>query len=642
VLQKIPYLRRTSATILWSLGLLSWSLFCACIATASAQTADNDKCFMCHGREGGRIPFVARDAVKNSAHGKINCVLCHRDAGSIPHPQKLAPVSCSRCHSAQSGTYMNSRHGRAARLGRTDAEVCSDCHGKGHEILTSKQEGSPVFRTNIVNTCARCHADTQKMQDVRLAQMNPVRTYRETVHGQAFEQGNKDAAVCTDCHGTHNLYNALNPASSVYRKNIPDTCGKCHGEIALIYRESVHGTAALAGVAESPVCIDCHGNGHSIRASEESELIGSGGAVTRTCSSCHESMQIIRHEKLPLDRLSTYQDSYHGLAARRGDSKVANCASCHGYHDVLPSNNPRSSVNAGNLAKTCGQCHPGAGNKISLGNIHGSLESKHWSLFAVQWFYWIVIPLALGAMILHNGLDWLRKVLTGTPTSVHGDAVRLTVNERLQHFVLIVTFILLALSGFALKFPDALWANYLAPSNEAMRRSVHRWSALVFTLLSLYHFAYMILSARGRFILSELLPRWADIKDVFSVAFYNLGIRKTPPDHSGFYRYPEKIEYWSLVWGTGIMVLSGALLVFNNFTLRYFPLWVSDLATLVHYYEAILACMAIVIWHFYGAIFDPDVYPMNCAWLTGRVRCGDSGAGSGRVKYYRKIPYGRF
>jgi len=480
------------------------------------------------------------------------------------------------------------------------------------------------------------------MADVRLAEMNPVQSYRQTIHGEAFNLGDTDSAVCTDCHGTHGLFNALNPESSIFEKNIPDTCGNCHSEIAGIYKESIHGIAALKGTLEAPVCTDCHGGGHSIRSSEESGITTHGESVTQTCAVCHESELIIRKTDLPLDRLSTYRDSYHGLAARRGDSTVANCASCHGYHDILPSDDPGSSIHAANLAETCGRCHPGAGDKLSFGNIHGSPESKHWSLALVQWFYWIVIPLALGAMIVHNGLDWIRKVFAGTTTGVHADSVRLTVNERLQHFVLFFTFILLALSGFALKFPDAFWSQYLAPSNETVRRSLHRWTALFFTLLSVYHFVYMIFSERGRFLLNKLIPRWTDVKDMLSVAAYNLGIRKSPPVHSDFYRYPEKLEYWSLVWGTVIMVLSGALLVFNNFTLKHFPLWISDLATLVHYYEAILACMAIAVWHLYGVIFDPEVYPMNCAWLNGRVHCADKNMTSGRSKYFRKIPYGRF
>lgn len=625
---------RTAITV----GLL---ILTASSSSLRAQSIPNDTCMLCHGRKASGIPPVDLEPLANSAHGQIRCVMCHRDAGSMPHPKKLASVSCSRCHKKQSETYLSSRHGRMAKQDRSVAAVCGDCHGIGHTILKTGDPDSPVNRRQIVETCARCHEDTKRMAFVRLSVKDPVGSYRQTVHWKAFKEGNIESAVCTDCHGSHALYNSLNPASPIFKRNIPDTCGSCHKEIAEEYRESVHGQAALNGVAESPVCTYCHGS-HTIRSSKESGLSASTGAITRVCSDCHESQQLARKFNLPTDRFETYSNSYHGLAARRGDLTVANCASCHGYHDVRRSTDPRSSVYKSNLSQTCGRCHPGAGNVLSSGKIHGSPESKHWTLLAVQWFYWIVIPLALGAMLLHNGLDWVRKAWSGVRAAVHSDDIRLTVNERCQHFILIVSFVLLALSGFALKYPDAIWAFYLVPSVEAARRNLHRWAALVFTLLSVYHFFYTVLTKRGRFILGEMKPRWADIKNLIQVLAYNLHIRKSPPVHESFYRYPEKIEYWSLVWGSILMILTGSVLVFNNVALKYFPLWVSDLATLAHYYEAILACLAIVIWHFYAVIFDPDVYPMNRAWLTGRIGRPDGNLpGSGKT-YFKGIHYGRF
>jgi formate dehydrogenase gamma subunit len=617
-------------------------ILAGCSAYLSAQTIENKTCMMCHSRTGSSIPVVDPAVIGSSIHGKLSCIACHKDANAMPHPKDLAVPSCALCHRNQSETYLGSRHGQAVRRDRTIAAVCSDCHGgTGHSVPGLKNPASPANRANVVDTCARCHADTERMEAIRLAVKDPVGTYLDSVHGRAFEEGKTGSAVCTDCHGTHGLYNSLNKKSRVSRGNIADTCGRCHAEIAKQYKESVHGRAALSGAVESAVCTDCHG-GHAVRSSKESGISASGGSLTEACSKCHESEQIIRKFGLPADRLKTYMGSYHGLAALRGDLSVANCASCHGYHDVLPSSDPRSSINKANLAETCGRCHPGAGSVLASGNIHGSPESKHWSLEAVQWFYWIIIPLALAAMLLHNLLDWLRKAGSGIPTTVHSDEIRFTVNERLQHFLLVATFVLLALSGFALKFADAAWADYLAPSNEVVRRSLHRWAALFFTILSVYHCLYLAGTKRGRFVFRELLPRWSDVKDVFRVLAYNLHILKEPPKHEGVYRYPEKIEYWSLVWGSMLMIVTGSILVFNNFTLKHFPLWVSDLAMLAHYYEAILACLAIVIWHFYAVIFDPDVYPMNCAWLKGRVHCSGGGkSGNGRI-FHKKVPYGRF
>lgn len=606
-------------------------------AQSVSPSVSNDTCMMCHGRKGGAVPFVDKGKIGNSVHEQIRCISCHRDVDSMPHAEVLEPVDCSRCHASPTQAYLVSGHGQALKQDRSVAETCADCHENAHSISGSDNPDSPVYRGNIIDACARCHEDPERMTAIRLSVKDPVNAYRRTIHGRAFLEGNMAAAVCTDCHGAHDLFNSLDSRSRIFRKNIPDTCSRCHQEIADTFMKSVHGLAAVAGVPESPVCTDCHG-APVVHSPEESAVPPSAGTVTRTCAGCHESEQIVSKFDLPSDRIMTYSNSYHGLAARRGDLSVANCASCHGYHDVLPSDDPESSVHKSNLAETCGKCHPGAGEALSEGNIHGSPESKHWTLMAVQWFYWIVIPVALCAMLLHNGLDWMRKVWSGTGPAVHADEIRFTVNERLQHFILVATFVLLALSGFALKHPNALWAEYLAPSSEAVRRSLHRWAALFFSLLSVYHFLYIVLTKRGRFIVRELKPCLTDLKYMFQVLAYNLYLRKLPPKHTDFYRYPEKIEYWSLVWGSVIMIATGSLLVFNNVTLKYFPLWVSDLAALAHYYEAILACLAIVIWHFYAVIFDPEVYPMNCAWWNGRIRRSKEG----RKYYPGRIPYSRF
>jgi len=98
----------------------------------------------------------------------------------------------------------------------------------------------------------------------------------------------------------------------------------------------------------------------------------------------------------------------------------------------------------------------------------------------------------------------------------------------------------------------------------------------------------------------------------------NLGLSGGRPTF-GKFSYAEKFEYWAFVWGTLVMAISGFLLWFDNFSLRHFPKWVTDAATAIHYYEAILASLAILLWHFYMVIFDPEVYPMDRAWLTGKV-----------------------
>jgi cytochrome b subunit of formate dehydrogenase len=122
---------------------------------------------------------------------------------------------------------------------------------------------------------------------------------------------------------------------------------------------------------------------------------------------------------------------------------------------------------------------------------------------------------------------------------------------------------------------------------------------------------------KDRAFVWAMLPTIGDARDMVNVLLYNLGLSKKEPKF-GKFDYAEKMEYWAFMWGTVVMALSGFLLWFNNFTLRHFPKWITDAATAVHWYEALLATFAVLIWHFYLVIFDPSVYPMDTAWLERR------------------------
>ncbi len=87
----------------------------------------------------------------------------------------------------------------------------------------------------------------------------------------------------------------------------------------------------------------------------------------------------------------------------------------------------------------------------------------------------------------------------------------------------------------------------------------------------------------------------------------------------GRFGYAEKIEYWAVVWGTILMGVTGLMIWFKLDVTRFLPRWAVDVATTIHYYEAVLACLAIVVWHFYHVVFDPDVYPLNTACWDGRM-----------------------
>jgi cytochrome b subunit of formate dehydrogenase len=83
------------------------------------------------------------------------------------------------------------------------------------------------------------------------------------------------------------------------------------------------------------------------------------------------------------------------------------------------------------------------------------------------------------------------------------------------------------------------------------------------------------------------------------------------------FNFREKLEYLGLIWGTIVMTVTGFILWFKTEWLQFFPLWAWDVARAIHFYEAILATLTIIVWHFYSVIFNPDIYPMSWAWITG-------------------------
>jgi len=109
-------------------------------------------------------------------------------------------------------------------------------------------------------------------------------------------------------------------------------------------------------------------------------------------------------------------------------------------------------------------------------------------------------------------------------------------------------------------------------------------------------------------------------------AFVSGSIPDLPePAEPARFTYMAKVEYWALVWGTVVMTLTGAALVFKDWTLAHLPGWMPDLCTNVHFYEAVLATLAVLVWHLYRVIFDPDVYPLEPAMVTGVSGHGGGG-----------------
>ena len=200
--------------------------------------------------------------------------------------------------------------------------------------------------------------------------------------------------------------------------------------------------------------------------------------------------------------------------------------------------------------------------------------------------------------------------------------LRMTFNERVQHFLLLSSFMILILTGFGLKFPESFWVKWIAyiigeHAFEA-RGIVHRIASLVMIAASLYHLYYILFTIRGRKLVRDLFPRKQDIIDFKDSMLYLIGKTDIKPKMSRF-SYIEKMEYWAVVWGTVIMGGTGFILWFENFFLKYVGTMGMDISTAIHYYEAILASLAILVWHFYFIFLNPDVYPMSKVWFKGFI-----------------------
>jgi len=578
---------------------------------------------------------------KESIHGKyINCSDCHtghRVLRATDQNSTVARVNvsktCANCHKEVSANYFNSEHGRAFLSDPENSPTCTDCHGE-HDIMRVTSSKSKISRANEVQICLKCHLDNPAVRSRMTHVSSFVASYENSVHGRLYHSGNQDAAVCSDCHGAHEMMKASNPNSRVYKFNIVSTCGRCHTQISEDFKESIHGVALSKGNADSPTCTDCHGEHLILEPTDPRSPVAPRNVALKLCSNCHASVKLAEKYGIPSDKFKTFTDSYHGLNVRLGNVEAANCASCHGVHDILPSSDPRSKINKANLVKTCGQCHPGANENFVKGKIHVTVASTDEKIiYWVSTIYIVLIVSIIGSMFVHNLLDWLRKTIERYREKRRGALhsadelprktnlyLRMTLEERIQHLALLISFFTLVITGFMLAFPDAWWVVAIRNiGGEAIfkyRGLIHRIAAVILVLDSIYHLYYIIFTKRGREFIRDIMFRIQDVRDMIAVLKYNLGLSKTKPKF-GRFNYIEKSEYWALIWGTVVMSVTGVVLWFENHFMGWFSKTFVDVCNTIHYFEAWLAFLAIIVWHIYYVIFNPDVYPMNFAWITG-------------------------
>ncbi|OGF53359.1 MAG: hypothetical protein A2Z21_07940 [Candidatus Fraserbacteria bacterium RBG_16_55_9] len=347
--------------------ILTGTLLLIMLSTAHGQIPlrdPNGRCLLeCHGdpefkEETApgqyRTLYVDYEQFKLSVHREKLCVDCHTDVTLIPHERRPEEIHCLQCHY------------------------------QGNVV------GAPI---------------TERPEK-----------YKESVHGKALQHGNPDAPDCRNCHGVHDARAPYDSLSTVYRMNIPKTCGRCHLDVYTVYLESVHGVAVTRGVPEAAVCSDCHRE-HDLLSPQDPRSSLYPMNVAGTCATCHANEELMHQVGISAEQVEAFKENFHGIALEFGVLRVARCTSCHEYHLILPSDDPRSSVHPENLAQTCGQCHPNATDNVAKGKFHLIPSNPEAGIvfWVSQFFKWLTISVLAG-LFLHILLDLygrLRHKATG-------------------------------------------------------------------------------------------------------------------------------------------------------------------------------------------------------------------------------------
>jgi cytochrome b subunit of formate dehydrogenase len=475
---------------------------------------------------------------------------------------------------------------------------CGSCHG---EIAANFRKNVHFLRQNF--QCQDCHRDIHAPRkkpagDFKLAVMKQCTTchagreYVELGHGNSLLQGNQDSASCSDCHGVHNtpLFQGVGGGSA--------------GEARAYY--------------------------------------------TARCKTCHGNAELVARNKLRPNIIASYEESYHGKVQRVGyHTQVAGCPDCHGGHNILPKDDPRSAVHPSNLAGTCGKCHSGAHPRFANYEAHPDYHDFKGQI-ALDITYVFMVGLLASVFIffgIHTLLWWRRAywheceeggMEEPGSTSIPGcDEVpyvrRFTTRDRVMHVLLILSFLTLVATGMPLKYSGAIWAQHLFRLLGGVETAgvLHRVAATILWGLFLYTcwLSYKFLFPKGQGVKGWVgrlfgsdslffnLKDWDDMKGMFRW-FFNRG----PVPKFDRWTYWEKFDFFAVFWGMTAIGVSGLILWFPVASSFVMPGWLVGVAYLVHSEEALLAALFIFIMHFFHNHLVPGKFPLEPNIFTGGYR----------------------
>jgi cytochrome b subunit of formate dehydrogenase len=577
-----PLVRILIAVVL--LGALQIPLSGTVLAEPANPKLSNDRCLRCHGKENfsrkaangeERDLHVTAEKFEQSVHGSRDCVNCHKDIIKAPHRKGVErKVGCVQCHQdlwkeaqetnttgenarlgvvvEQIESYMGSIHARPSieDQSRTNA-TCYNCHD-AHYIAPIDSQVGASGRLEIPNTCGQCHSDVRD-------------TYMTSVHGMEVSNGNANAAVCSDCHTTHNIEK---PHAVSGRLAITENCGNCHQENLETYTETYHGKITRLGYGDTAKCYDCHGSHGVKRLTDETSMMHINNRL-ETCQNCHE-------------------DATEGYITFQ----------------------PHGTTN--NLEK-----HPQMwlASKGMLGLLLGTF-AFFW-LHSALWFFREHQDRKQGKDRPH--------ILTEELPQGKTHFRRFTRWWRLAHLVGALSIMTLSLTGITVLFSGSSWAPVVmeilgGPKSAGI---IHRVGAIGFMGVFFIHLIYFALRI-GRnwrtfqwFGPTSLIPNWDDLKDATAMFQWFFGLAPRPVfEH---FTYWEKFDYWAPFWGMTIIGVSGMMMWFPESTASVLPGWIFNVAAIVHGEEAILAIVFLFTVHFFNNHFRPDKFPQDTTMFTGRV-----------------------
>jgi formate dehydrogenase gamma subunit len=566
--------------------------------------------------------YVNLGNYKESVHADLACIDCHSTIKDIDHPETLPAVDCGQCHEDSQEEFNQSIHTNGVDLPPGIKVTCASCHSK-HHILPADNPASTIYPLNIENTCGNCHSNPVVLNALGIRGEGPVALYHNSVHNKVLhEDPEKGAPTCINCHDYHAIYVITDPRSKFSKMNVAATCGSCHVSVDEAYEKSIHAKSLKKGHFGAPTCNDCHGEHHIESPEEKDAVTNKLNLSSQICAKCHASETLMSRFGLDYKRFTSYSRTYHGLAVLSGSPEAANCTSCHEVHAIMSQTNPKSSVNPANLEKTCSKCHKDVTKAFTQITVHPeNLESRNpIGYYAKRIYIWLIV-ITIGGMVIHNIVIYTyyirRKKLALKNSRTYQRFQRF---EVYQHSLLIISFVTLVITGFALKFPEAFWVEGLnvLGLTEELRGLIHRGAAVVLITISFVQLFYFIASRKGRKEIGLLLPKISDIQGFIQNMRFYLGKTKEHPKF-GRWDYTEKAEYLALIWGTAVMAMTGFVLWFPEFFIRYLPSWVFEFSEIVHYFEAWLATLAILVWHWFFVIYHPEKYPMSLTWLDGKI-----------------------